>query len=148
VSYSPKFRGATSSAPTQSVQNTFNNSTGVTILKLMPVYSNTSGDIALIDVSNEAQALAAVGITAENISHLSSGKVISSGRLEDVSISYAFGSALFISKTGTLTNVKPSVGSGGFEIGDFAIHVGVVVKNIGNPALKDILMSVGVVGQL
>jgi hypothetical protein len=147
MSYSPLFRGRISTAPTTSVESTFMNGSGVTLDALMPVCSNTSGDIVKVDVSDESKALSVIGFTAEEILAGDSGRVIVSGRIIDVVLALAFG-PLYISKTGVLTDVKPSVGVGGFDTGDFMVRIGVLVKNESNPLKKDIVLNIVPVGQL
>jgi len=148
MSYSPNFRGSTSSAPSESVQSVLDNNTGGTIDALTPIYSNTSGDMALIDVSDESKSFAIAGITVGSVAHLSSGSIANSGRLTDVTVTGVFGDTLYVSKAGGLTSTKPSEGVGGFLAGDWIIRIGVVVKNQNNPSNKDLLLQISVVGQL
>lgn len=123
------------------------NNSGSTIAAFTPVLINSSGDMAPINVSMES-SIAAVGLTTGSVAHGATGSVIVNGRILNVTTSAAFGDVLYISKTGGLTNTKPSIGVDGFAPLDFAIRVGVVGKNASNPANKDVIISVYVVGQL
>lgn len=147
MSYSPNFRGNYSVAPSTGIVNVLNNNTGSNINALTPVYSNISGEMAPIDISNDTQALALLGITTTNVLHTTSGTIISSGKLSNVSVG-SFGDTLYVSKTGTLTNIQPSEGVGGFVTGDWIIRIGVIIKNQDNPANKDLLLQIDIVGQI
>jgi len=148
MTYSPNFRGNSSAAPSKSVATGLLNNTGNTLTKATPVYVNSSGDMAAIDVSSEASALSIVGVVVDDINHSNRGEIAYSGRIEDVSVLGSFGDSIYISKLGTLTNVKPSQGVGGFDIGDWIIRAGVLAKNENNPALKDLILNVAPLGQI
>lgn len=124
------------------------NNTGVSINKGVPVRINSSGELAFVNVSVENEILNIAGVSAETILDGSKGDIISSGKIEDITTSYALGDVLYISKTGGLTNAKPSIGTEGFVAGDFVILIGVVAKNESNPALKDLIVFIQRVGQL
>ena len=55
---------------------------------------------------------------------------------------------LYVSKTGGVTNVKPSIGVDGFTAGDVIIRLGVVSKNRDNPSNKDLIVNVAIIGVL
>lgn len=124
------------------------NNTGVTLLKGTPVRINVSGELDVIDVSVEAEAINAAGVVENDISNGSDGNIINSGIITDVTTSASFGDVVFISKSGGLTNTKPSIGVGSFVAGDFVIRVGVIAKNQDNPVLKDLIVGMVVEGQL
>lgn len=124
------------------------NNTGVSMNKGVPARINSLGELDFVDVSVEAEALNTVGVVAQTILNNSQGKFLTSGKIEDIVTSAAFGDLVYIDKTGNLTNVQPSVGVNGFVVGDFVIQVGVVAKNESNPLLKDLIISVAIVGQL
>lgn len=148
MSYNPNFTGASASASRQ-LSTGYQNGSGSTIPLASPVSSNTSGQILLTDVSNEALALAFVGLTNIAIPSAASGEVISTGRIENVSTGFSIGDAIYIGSTpGTLTNIKPNEGSNGFVALDWVIFVGVLVKNEFNPSQTDIQMLPQVIGQL
>lgn len=147
MSYNPNFRGDMSKAPTTSVESLFKNGSGIFLNKLTPVCSNTSGDIVKVNVSDESTSLSVVGFTAEDIDKGEMGRVIVGGRLTDVDLDLAFG-ALYVAKNGEFTDVKPSVGVNGFDVGDFVVRVGVLVKNEDDPLKKDIVLNVVLIGQL
>lgn len=124
------------------------NSSGASMPKATPVRLRPDGDMDFVDVSIEAHAFACSGITSSIVPNLSVGPVLTSGRLTNYITSFAFGDPVYVSKTGDLTNVKPSLGVGGFVAGDFIIAIGVVGKNADNPANKDIILNIGLVGQV
>lgn len=130
------------------VQDSRPNNTGGTITKATPVTINAVGELDGVDVSVESSALSIVGVAAANIPDGSSGNFVSSGKLTDITTTANLGDILFVDQSGGLTNVKPSIGVGGFSSGDFVISVGVVAKNIDNGSLKDLVLNIQVVGQL
>jgi hypothetical protein len=130
------------------VLSSHQNGTLSTIAEHLPVHINTSGDIEKVDPTYESHALTCIGLTTASISSLNYGDIISSGRLLNVTTTASFGDVLYISKSGTLTNVKPSIGVGGFISGDWIIRVGVVCKNNTNPTNKDVMVHIVAQGQL
>ena len=130
------------------VQDQRVNNTGSLILKATPLIINSSGELDTVDVSVEAEALSIVGLAESDIPNSVTGSFIGSGKLIDITTTAALGDVLYVSKTGALTNVKPSTGVGGFTTGDFVISIGVVAKNIDNPSLKDLVLNIQVIGQL
>lgn len=148
MSYSPNFTGSVLDVPSKSVADNLPNNTGVTITKLTPVRIDGSGDIDTVDVSTEAEALATIGVAAEDILNGETGDIANSGRIEDITTSASNGDVLYIDKTGALSNVKPQIGVGSFVAGDFVIFVGTVTKNQDNGSNKDLLINVTIIGQL
>lgn len=125
------------------------NSTGSTITKGTPVSINSSGELQLVDVTVDANALATVGVAGSNIADGASGTIVTGGVLTNLSTGLALGSAVFITPAGTLTSTYPSAGNGdGFVSGNFVIRLGVIAKNHTTPANKDLIVSISVVGQL
>lgn len=124
------------------------NVSGTQMAKGTPVRMTLAGDMDYIDVSNEAHAFAVSGVTNTVVPNLSTGPVLTSGRLVNLTTSFAFGDPVYVSKTGGLTNVKPSLGVDGFVAGDFIIAIGVIGKNADNPANKDLILNIGLVGQI
>ena len=143
MAFSNTYRG-----PSRNTITSYQNASGSTLSKAIPVSVNTSGQLVNIDVSVEISVQAIVGLTAESIPNSAIGKIIDNGRLEDISTPYAIGDAIYVSKTGTLTNVKPEIGVGGFLSGDFVIFIGVIVKNEFNPIQRDLKLMISVIGQL
>lgn len=123
------------------------NSTGSTVSK-GTVVQISSSDIALVDPSVEADADAVAGVVLSDILDTATGEVVVSGIIENISGGFAFGSLVYVSKTGTLTTTKPSVGVASFVSGDWVIKVGVVVKNAAAPTQRDLLVNIQIVGQL
>lgn len=131
--------GSTSSFPT--------NNSGSTITKLSPVRASANG-MDLVDVSNEAQANAVIGVLRADAINGSVGEVVGSGTIANITTSASVGDVLYIAKDGTLSNVKPDIGTASFVAGDWIVKAGVVAKNISNGSLKDLIVSVEVVGEL
>lgn len=148
MSYSPSFRGTVARGSVKALQSTYINNTGLTIAKGNPVCSDASGELALVNVSSDASVSSIVGLTSESVLNGETGNVIDAGRLTDITTSFSVGSAIYVSKTGTLTDSRPDIGVGGFLVGDYVVFVGVIVKNEENPSLKDIKLLLSVVGQL
>ena len=123
------------------------NNTGTTIPKFMPVKITASG-IQTIDPSIEADVDAFGGLTSGSVADGFSTDIINSGIIKDTGLSYAPGDFLYVSKSGGITNVKPSVGVGGFVAGDWCIRLGVVSENASNPVLRDAIILIQIVGQL
>lgn len=124
------------------------NQSGSLINALQPITIDSSGYIKAIDVTSEVDAVKTVGLALANIANNSSGEVLVVGRADNVSVPFSFGDYLYVSKTGGLTNSFPTEGVGGFVAGDFVIRVGVVARNTVTPSNKDILVSIGIIGQL
>lgn len=123
------------------------NQTGNLVPRGTPVKLTSSG-IALMDVSVETDIDAFAGVIKDDAATGTTGNIISSGSIENLSTSFAVGSVIYISKVGLLTNVKPSIGVNGFGEGDFIIKIGMIAKNNDNPANKDLLVGIQVMGQL
>jgi len=149
MSYSPLFRGANGKTSARSTETGYQNGTGSTLTKATPVATNASGQLVKADVSTEALSLAFVGLCGLDIPSAATGMISNAGRLENITTSFAVGDPVWLGKTaGTLTNINPNEGIGGFVEGDFVIFVGVIVKNEFNGSLKDIQLMLQVVGQL
>jgi hypothetical protein len=148
MSYNPNFAGSSSAAASQAINTTELNNTGSSITKLTPVRINSSGNIALIDVAVESEALAIAGLTDSDITNSSSGNIVNSGKIKNITTTAVFGDILFLSKTGDITNIKPSIGVGGFLAGDFVVKLGIVAKNADVPTDKDLIVHISIVGQL
>lgn len=136
------------SASTQSTNTTMINGSGSTLAALTPVRVDANGRMQLIDVSLDSSALCIVGITGQSISNNASGLLVTQGRQLDITTSFAAGDYVYVSKTGTLTNVLPEAGSNGFVTGDYIIRVGVIARNETDSNKKDIFVGVSIVGQL
>lgn len=130
------------------IENQRTNNTGVTINKATPTRINSSGEVDFVDVSNETQIEGIFSLAGETISNGNTGNFVQHGRVEDVTVAFSLGDPVYISKTGGLTNTKPSIGVDSFIAGDFVVRVGVVAKNESNPSLKDILVDIDIIGQL
>jgi len=124
------------------------NSSGGSLNRTDPVRLDTAGAVQKVNPSVEAQVLACIGVAKDSVANAAPVGIVTSGRLEDVTVPGSFGDSLFLSKTGNLTNTKPSIGVGGFVAGDFVVFIGIVVKNQSNPLLSDLMINVRVVGQL
>lgn len=123
------------------------NATGMALPQGVPVKATSSG-LGLIDVSVESDVDALLGVLKSASADGSTGQVISSGSIENFSTPFPVGSPIYVSKLGTLTNIKPSVGVNGFGEGDFIVFIGKIAQNNDNPSNKDLLVLVQVHGQL
>lgn len=148
MGYSPFFLNQQSNGSSKGTGSNFQSAHGSVMLKALPVSVNTNSQIVPVNVSNETSVQAIVGLTNANIPTGANGSVMDTGRLQNVTSSFAFGDALYIAKDGTLTNVKPEIGVGGFTDGDFVVFIGVLVRNEFNGSLKDIKLMISVIGQL
>lgn len=137
-----------SSADSAAIQGTFTNASGSSIAIGTPVYSNASGNIEMVDVSLENSAKNFVGITTSSIPDSSTGSVIMSGLVKNVSTSINVGNIVYISKSGAITSTAPDIGVAGFVSGDFVIKIGQITKNATNPSNKDLLVAWQLMGQL
>lgn len=145
MSYSPIYRGSTNSATSRSsrsLSTNYQNGSGGTLIQCTPVACNASGQLIAVDPSNEATIMQFIGVCGESIPNAASGSVYDGGRLENVSIGFSVGDAIYLSKAGFLTNVKPSEGVGGFVSGDFVVFIGLVVKNEFNALQKDLKLMI------
>ena len=124
------------------------NNTGVTINKGTPVIINTAGDVAFVDVSIESEILSVSSVAAEDIPNGELGKFVVGGVVTNLSTVLDFGDTIYISKSGGLTDTHPSEGIDGFVSGDFICRLGVIAKNNENPTLKDLIVTIYIIGQL
>lgn len=124
------------------------NASGGALNRTDPVRLDSSGQVQKVDPSVEAQVLALIGVAKDSVANGSLVGIATGGRLENVTVPGSLGDSLYLSKTGTLTNVKPSIGVGGFVAGDFVVFIGISVKNQANPLLTDLMINIRVVGQL
>lgn len=149
MTYDPRLSGAVLSVGTTSSElPSRTNSSGGALNRTDPVRIDTAGALQKIDVSVETDALTCLGVAKDSVANGNLVGIVTQGRLLDVTVSGTFGDAMYISKTGVLTNVKPSIGVNGFLAGDFVIFIGLIVKNQSNPLLADLMINIRVVGQL
>jgi len=123
------------------------NNTGSTIAKALPVKITATG-ISTIDPSIEAHVDAFAGVTRNATNNGETAEVTTSGVITDSGLTYAAGTVIYVSKSGGITDVKPSIGVGGFVAGDFSIRLGVIVENAQNASLRDIILNIQLIGQL
>lgn len=139
---------STSLMAPETVATGLKNMTGLTIDKGTPVAVDTQGEIALVDVSDEALALSLVGVANADIVDGAFGAIVTHGVLKGIATTATFGDIMYVAKDGTLTNIKPTTGENGFVTGDFVIKVGVLVRDAINPSNKNLIVNLRVVGQL
>jgi hypothetical protein len=135
-------------ASTQATQSDMVNSTGSTIDALTPVRVDSNGSMSLIDVALDASALSIVGITKASVLDTETGVIVTQGKIEDITTAFAVGDYVYVSKTGSLTNVLPEAGTNDFVAGDYIIRIGVVAKNTADANKKDLFVGISIVGQL
>jgi hypothetical protein len=126
----------------------FKNDSNVTIAALSAVSIGLTGNLITTNVSDEVSALSTVGLTINTMLNNATDNVILSGRLVGVTTPFSYRDVLYVSKDGSLTNNKPTIGSNSFISGDFIVKVGVVCSNSSNPLVQDIVINIQVVGQL
>lgn len=151
MAYNPLYRGKTSKAPSRAVSTGYENGTLSGILMARPVSADTNGKIALTDASDEDSISRFVGISAELIPSSTNGQVISAGRAEALGAQmgdFTYGDPVYLGKNGILIKTRPDVGIEDFEVGDWVVFLGVVVKNEFDPGEKDIQLMIEVIGQL
>jgi hypothetical protein len=119
-----------------------------TIAMHYPIGIDRTGSVCKIDPSSEDSASATLGIAMEAIQAGAYGRVVTAGKIENVSITASLGDVLYVAKNGDLTTLKPTIGQNGFVSGDFVIRIGVVTANFDIPTSKDISVSVQIIGQL
>jgi len=124
------------------------NTTGVTINKGTPIRMNASGDPDFIDPSIESQVIAIAAVAQDSVANGVQGVFVTSGKVQNLSVSFLHGDSIWLSKTGGLTDIKPSEGVNGFVSGDFVVMLGVIAKNEANPSLKDLILHIDIMGQL
>jgi len=146
MTYNPITRGVPAIA--RSSAKTGQNQTGYNILKGTPVRATSTG-VDLINPSIEAHIDGIAGVVKADIGNGFQGDIVSAGLIENVSVSFDPGSVVYISKTGLLTNIKPTIDDiNGFAAGDFVVKVGVIALNTDNNLLKDLLVGMQIMGQL
>lgn len=148
MAYSPVWFNKQSSGSARALDSNYQNASGSTLLKGTPVTINASGQLVLVDVSDEAAVKAMVGYAGLDLPNAASGSVIDAGRLENITTSFAVRDVVYIGKDGLLTNIEPDIGVNGFVAGDFVVLAGVIVKNEFNPAWKDLKIMTDTIGQL
>lgn len=135
------------SSPRRTIVDLLNNS-GSSMYLGNPISVDGSGNMAITNVSSQASSLAFIGALQANTANAVVGNVVMAGRLDNITGSFTFGDSLYVSKTGGLQSTYPDVGILGFAAGDYVIRVGVIAKNQTNPILKDLLVSIQIIGQL
>lgn len=128
-------------------ENDYFNLSGLTIPAITPV-KETSGDIEIADPGIESDVLRLIGVTKTAVNASTSGTVVMVGLIENITTSFGFNDTVYLAKSGALTNQTPDIGTLGFASGDFVVRVGRIVKNSSNPANKDLLVRIEIVGQL
>jgi hypothetical protein len=130
------------------IEFAYSNGSGYPIQKGTPIKIRTDGNIDFINVSVEHDIMSFGGITSTDSNNGQKSGVVTTGRIENVVTTFAFGDAVYIGKDGLLTNVGPSFGVAGFVAGDFVFRVGTIAKNETNPLSQDLILESTLVGQL
>ena len=148
MSYSPNFVNNNPVQSSRKIASNYTNGSGGTLIKGSPVGTLTSGLVTTIDVSSQTSVDAFVGLYNQDTPSAASGLVLDSGRLENLTTSFSIGDPVYVSKTGTLTNIIPVSGSNGFVAGDFVVFLGVIVVNEFNALQKDLKILIEKPGRL
>jgi hypothetical protein len=136
--------GGTGSA----ITGTFTNGTGSSIAALTLVSQDSSGNLAVTDISNETKVQGILGVTPASISNSASGSVILSGLIPNVTSGFNPGDVIFLNNLGQLTTTTPDISHSHYVAGDFAVKVGKITVNASNPSNQDFFVEIEVVGQL
>jgi len=123
------------------------NNSGSSIAKCIPVKIISTG-MNIINPSLESDIDAFAGLTGSLTLNTQTSEVITSGIITDTGLAFSPGDAVYVSKSGGVTNVKPSIGVSGFIAGDFVIRLGIITQNDANPLLRDLIINTQVIGQL
>lgn len=115
---------------------------------LQPVSVDSSGKAVPVDVTNEAISKAIAGITFQGSNVNEPVTVVTGGLVENIVTSASFGSLLYVSKSGGLTNTPPDLGVASFLAGDWVILIGKIVQNLANPTQKDLLVTPTLIAQI
>ena len=123
-----------------------------TILRGYPVSINASGSLAVVDITDEDSSYAFCGVTSVDCLINGTDTVLTAGSvLLDIPAVFGltgqYGKHIFVSHTGTLTMVKPTIGVGGFLSQDFIISVGITTKNTAT-ATTDLILNPRIIGRL
>lgn len=125
------------------------NDSGFDIAALSAVsISASTGNLYFSDVTSESLATSTIGIAVNQILNGNSGEIATHGRLTNIVTSFNYGDVLYVNHDGNLTNIKPSIGVGGFASGDWVVKIGTICKNASSVLVKDIMINVQVIGQL
>ena len=117
------------------------NNTGSLIPAFTPVSVNSSGQLQLVDVTTLNNAIAFIGITVSSIANGTSGPIIISGILSNITTSIAYGTSVWVDITGNLTSVMPQIGVNSFTSGDAVLKVGVITQDAFSPGQKNIVIN-------
>ena len=149
MSYTPfSFNPESLGSATALVTDYTNFSAIIAIPQAQACSINNSGFLVPLDVSNQASWQNFVGYANVRIPASAQGPIIANGRLQNITTSYAIGTALYIDTNGNPTNIIPSVGVNGFVSGDMVIFMGVLVPNEANPSEIDIALFTQMVATL
>lgn len=148
MTYSPRFRGNSALGSSTQSASGYLNASGSLLIKATPVSVDASSHLVDIDVSDKDSVEKFIGLAANDIPDATTGMIADNGRLEDVTIGYPVGTALWVSKAGFLIDQPPTIGVNGFVAGDFAIFVGVLVENQFDNLKKDIQLMRYIAGRL
>ena len=144
---------AISSTP-DSVKTSVVNGLATSVAKATAVYMDVNGEFQPVDVADET-AFSVFGLTDLAVPGDSSGLIVTSGRLQDITTSAPLGSVLYVNSAGGLIasseltlNSAPTVGLDGFVAGNLVIRVGIIGKNIIDGNKKDLLVNIQIMGIL
>lgn len=151
MSYSPNFVNDVATGSVTSARKTsrnYTNGNASTLPKGTPVGTMTNGLVTLIDVSSKTSVDGFVGLYNIDTPTTASGEVLDNGICENLTTSFAINDPVYIAKNGSLTNVVPSVGVGGFVSGDYVVFLGVIVVNEFDNTKKDLKILIQKPGRL
>jgi len=123
-----------------------------TILRGYPVAIDSSGELAVVDITDETSSYAFCGVTSVDCLIGGTANVLVAGSVlynipSAFGLTGQWGKRVFVSHSGSLTTTKPDIGVGGFLSQDFIISVGVTTKNPSS-GTTDLIINPQVVGRL
>lgn len=124
------------------------NGSGSSLDPLTPITIDANGHAVYVNVSNEFLCRNFAGLVSSLTAPAATVTINTYGVMENVITTGSFGDFLYVSKTGSLTNVAPDIGVNGFVSGDFIIKIGKITANVSTPTNKDIILSPCLVGQM
>lgn len=147
MSYSPP--NTVQAQSSRKVARNYVNGSGLTLPLGAPLSVLGSGLVTTVNVSSQASVDDFVGFYNQATPDSASGLTIDCGLLENITgYGFSVGNPVYVSKTGTLTNVVPAIGVGGFVAGDYLVFCGVIVQNEFNPSQQDLKILIQKAGIL
>lgn len=131
-----------------SISGTYLNNSGSTLAALSLVSQNSSGTLIPVTPNSNSIVNGLVGLLTAPTIQGATGTVVFAGLVTNVTTSFVLGDVIYLNSDGTLTTSVPDYGVNAFVAGYFVVKVGKITKNSSNPANKDFLVKVEILGRL